>query len=468
VRIAKAIKEGRHNKAKALQRLLTCSFYAKLLAVKRVVSNTGGSTPGVDGEVWKSSSQKWRAALSLKRFGYQTKPLRRVYIPKTNGKLRPLSIPVMKCRGMQALHLLALEPISESVADLNSYGFRPKRSTADAIEQCFTNLARRCSSQWILEGDIQSCFDEISHEWLLKHIPMDKQMLGKWLRAGYIEQGTIHLTNQGTPQGGIISPTLLVMTMRGLETAIHKVCDKRLGKQNVAVYADDFIVTGTTKEMLENRVKPVIETFLAKRGLKLSAQKTLITHIDEGFDFLGFTLRKFKGKLIIKPSKKGVDNFLSRVRELIKSLNGATAAAVVLSLNPRIRGWANYYRHVCSKQTFSYVDNQILNALWKWAKRRHPNKGARWVRKKYFTSSHLRNWVFFGEHQVENQTKTEYLREAAKTRIHRHVKIRSQANPFDPAYHQYFLDRAKRTTRSREEDDDLRGEQSTKIPDGWV
>lgn len=448
VRIAKAIKEGRHNKAKALQRLLTCSFFAKLLAVKRVVSNTGGNTPGVDGEVWKSSCQKWRAALSLKRFGYQTKPLRRVYIPKANGKLRPLSIPVMKCRAMQALHKLALEPISESVADPNSYGFRPKRSCADAIGQCFISLAKRQNAQWILEGDIQSCFDEISHPWLLEHICMDKGMLKKWLKAGYVEKGTIHRTERGTPQGGIISPTLLVLTLKGLEAAIHNACPRKGGKVNVVVYADDFIVTGTTKEMLENKVKPAIETFLAERGLKLSAQKTLLTHIDEGFDFLGFTVRKFKGKLIIKPAKKGVGNFLSRNRELIKSLNGAPAATVILALNPKIRGWVNYYRHVCSKQTFTNVDNKIFYALWKWAKRRHPNKGSRWVKDKYFTSNRQLNWVFFGEYLQGNQTKTEYLDYASKTRIQRHVKIRSHANPFDPAYHQYFLDRAKRTTRS--------------------
>jgi RNA-directed DNA polymerase len=448
VRIAKAIKQGRHNKAKALQRLLTCSFYAKLLAVKRVVSNTGGKTPGVDGKVWKSSSQKWTAALALRRHGYQTKPLRRVYIPKSNGKLRPLSIPVMQCRAMQALHLMALEPISESTADPNSYGFRPKRSTADAIDQCFKILCHRSSAQWILECDIQSCFDEISHEWLSKHIPMDKQILGKWLKAGYVDQGAIYKTEKGTPQGGIISPVLLVMTLKGLEKALLNVVNKRKGKQNIVVYADDFIVTGSSKEMLETKVKPVIESFLAERGLSLSAQKTLITHVNEGVDFLGFTVRKFETKLIIRPSKKGRTNFLSRIRELIKSFNGNSAYQLISTLNPKIRGWSNYYRHVCSKKTFNYVDSQIFKAIWKWAKRRHPDKNAQWVKDKYFTTIGARNWVFYGRKNIEGKPCTEYLESSSNTRIQRHIKIRAHANPYDPSDHQYFLDRSKRTRRN--------------------
>ena len=204
VRIAKAYREGKHGKVKSLQWLLTHSFYAKLLAIKRVASNKGAKTPGVDGIVWKTPQKKMQAAKSLRRHGYNAQPLRRIYIPKKQpGKLRPLSIPVIHCRGQQALHLLALEPISETVADKNSYGFRPLRSTADALGQSFLALCRKTCAEYILEGDIKSCFDTISHSWLLTHVAMDKLMLKKWLAAGYVEQGELFATMLGTPQGGL-------------------------------------------------------------------------------------------------------------------------------------------------------------------------------------------------------------------------------------------------------------------------
>jgi RNA-directed DNA polymerase len=207
IRIAKAVREGRQGKVKALQWLLTHSLKAKLLAVKRVVENTGGKTPGVDKIIWKTSQQKMQAAFSLKRRGYKTKPLRRIYIPKKDGRLRPLSIPAMKCRAMQILYLLALEPVAEICADKSSFGFRPKRSCADAIERCFKILSRKGCSQYVLEADIKSCFDKISHE---------------WLKAGYIEDSVFHLTKVGTPQGGVISPILLNLTLRGLENAVTR------------------------------------------------------------------------------------------------------------------------------------------------------------------------------------------------------------------------------------------------------
>ncbi len=203
MRIAKAIREKKHNKAKALQWILTHSHYAKLLAVKRVTQNKGNKTPGVDNQRWTTEKQKMQAAKSLKKHGYQTMPLRRIYIPKKNGKLRPLGIPTMKCRAMQALYLLALEPIAETLADKNSYGFRPKRSTVDAIEQCHHVLCRKVSARWVLEGDIKGCFDNICHQWMLDNIPMDKAILRKWLKAGYMEDGKLFSTEAGTPQGGL-------------------------------------------------------------------------------------------------------------------------------------------------------------------------------------------------------------------------------------------------------------------------
>ncbi|MFN7093792.1 MAG: group II intron reverse transcriptase/maturase, partial [Burkholderiales bacterium] len=395
MRIAKAIREGKYRKAKSLQWLLTHSYFAKLLAIKRVTQNKGGKTPGVDKIIWKTPAQKLKAVTQLRRRGYKTLPLRRIYIPKKGNKqkLRPLSIPPMRCRAMQALHLLALEPIAETIVDKNSYGFRPKRSCADAIEQCFKSLCRKSSAQWILEGDIKSCFCKISHQWLLNNIPMDKYVLKQWLKSGYIENQQLHATLDGVSQGGVISPTLLNLTLSGLEDAI-KAATRRQDKVNVAIYADDFIITGATKEILEETVKPLVTAFLKERGLELSQEKTLITHINNGFNFLGFNIRKYKQKLLIKPAKENIKLFLKNIRGIIKSRKSTKTEELIYSLNQKIRGWANYYKHVVSKTTFSYVDCQIFRAIWAWVKRRHPNKSITWVRKKYFCRVEYDNWVF--------------------------------------------------------------------------
>ncbi len=206
LRIAKAVKEGRWNRVKVLQHLLTRSFYAKLLAVKRVTSNKGRKTPGVDGVLWQGARAKWRAVSSLRKRGYRPQPLRRIYIPKKNGKKRPLSIPTFLDRAMQALHKLALAPVAETTADPNSYGFREGRSCADAIAAAFNALSKPNSATWILEGDITGCYDNISQGWMEQHIPMEKDVLHKWLGAGYVEDNRLYPTRKGTPQGGIISP----------------------------------------------------------------------------------------------------------------------------------------------------------------------------------------------------------------------------------------------------------------------
>ena len=258
MRIVKAQKGGHYNKVKSLQWLLTHSFYAKALAVKRVTSNKGKNTAGVDHELWKTPKGKFEAIDKLKRRGYQPQPLRRVYIPKKNGKLRPLSIPTMTDRAMQTLYKFALEPLAETLADPNSYGFRIGRSTHDAIGQCFNDLCRAGSPQWILEGDIKGCFDHISHNWLLANIPMDKEMLEKWLKCGFVETKKLFPTEEGTPQGGTISPVLMNMTLDGLERILKErfpmrrtVAGKTVYDQiNFVRYADDFIVTGKTAKSI--------------------------------------------------------------------------------------------------------------------------------------------------------------------------------------------------------------------------
>ena len=439
LRIAKATREGKTRKVKSLQRLLTYSFHAKALAVKRVTENRGKATPGVDGQTWSTPETKFQAVSSLKRKGYTPLPLRRVCIPKSNGKMRPLGIPTMKDRAMQALHKLALEPVAETLADKNSYGFRSERACADAIEQAFIVLGVKRSAQWILEGDIKSCFDEISHDWLINNVPMDKGILWKWLKAGYIDRKRLFPTEAGTPQGGIISPVLSNVTLDGLEKELKPF---RGRKVNFVRYADDFIVTGTSKSMLEQEVKPVIIRFLKERGLTLSEEKTKVTHIEEGFDFLGQNVRKHNGKLLIKPSKKNVKTFLEKVRKVLKANMTAKQESLISLLNPIIRGWANYHRHVVSKETFGWVDHQIWQKLWQWCKRRHPNKGRKWIKARYFHRIGSRNWVFAAKIK-KNDGKTDFMKlySAASTPIRRHVKIKAEACPYDMAWELYFEER---------------------------
>ena len=452
VRIVQATKANRWNKVKALQRLLTHSYSGKVLAVRRVTENTGKKTPGVDGEIWDTPEKKTQAVHALKRRGYKSQPLRRVYIPKSDGKtMRPLGIPTMIDRAQQALYLLALDPVVETKADRNSYGFRLQRSCADAMAQCFLAL-RSANTQWILEGDIKSCFDKISHEWLLHHVAMDKVVLKKWLTSGYMERHVLHETTDGTPQGGIISPALSNCALDGLERLLQEKYPagrrlKSIGGQkpcvNLVRYADDFVITSKSKELLEGEVKPLVEQFLQDRGLALSSTKTVITHVENGFDFLGQNVRRYpNGKLLIKPSRKNVKSFLDRIRQTVKAALGASAADLIDTLNPMIRGWANYHRHVVSKRTFERVDHLVFSSLWQWARRRHPNKNLRWLKTKYFARRGNRDWSFFGEIcDDEGRPSKVWLYYAKSTPIKRHVKVKGEANPYDPVYETYFEDR---------------------------
>lgn len=444
VRIAKAVREGKPGRVKALQWLLTHSYHAKLFAVKRVVSNKGKRTPGVDNIIWNTSNKKMQAVNTLRRRGYSAQPLRRIYIPKRNGKLRPLGIPTMRDRAMQALYALALIPIAETTADPNSYAFREFRCCADAIAQCFISLAKKCSPFWILEADIRSCFDEINHVWLFRHIPLDKKILGAWLKAGYLDKGKLYPTVSGTPQGGIISPTLCNMTLDGLEAAIRKAVPRRT-KVNVIRFADDFIITGLSYELLRDVVVPAVKAFLQERGLSLSEEKTRITRIDKGFDFLGQHLRKYRGKLIIEPSKAAARAIVAKTKEIIRTRRGQRTDVMIGKLNPVIRGWANYHRWVCSSAAFAWVDSCIYRQLWRWARRRHGNKGKRWTRKRYFRETAATRWQFFETVKgTGSQRKVVDLFRAGSVKIIRHVKIRGAANPYDPALRDYFRERAAR------------------------
>lgn len=435
-RIAKAVAEKRWGKVKALQWLLTHSLCAKLLAVKRVTSNKGAKTAGIDGVKWSNPSQKLRGAMSLRRRGYKAKPLRRIEIPKKNGKKRKLGIPTIYDRAMQALYKLALEPVSETTADGHSYGFRPYRACRDAIAQCFNVFRQKTSAQWVLEADIKACFDEIDFNWLIANIPIDKTMLEQWLKCGFMTGKRLFPTKAGTPQGGIISPTLANLTLDGLQKTIKKAVPGR-SKVNFVRYADDFIVSAKSKELLQEKVLPVIKGFLAERGLKLSETKTKITHINDGFDFLSQNVRKYNGKLLIKPAKEAVKNISEKIRNTFHEHRGKRTDILISKLNPIIRGWTNYHRHIVSSKVFSRLDYILYQTLWKWLKKRHSNKSKHWIGRKYFSKS-SRNWFAVNHLNYMGIVKIIELVKFGDTHIARHIKIKRDANPFNPIYDVYF------------------------------
>jgi RNA-directed DNA polymerase len=352
---------------------------------------------------------------------------------------------------MQALYLLGLDPIEETTADANSYGFRSQRCCADALDQCHKILRNNHSATWVLEGDIKACFDRISHDWLLANIPMEKAILRKWLNAGFMDQDVFFTTTEGTPQGGICSPVLANRTLDGLEALLHE----RFGstrrqhqknKVHLVRYADDFIITGTSAELLRDEVQPLVAHFLSERGLELSHEKTSITHVDDGFNFLGQNIRRYGTKVLLMPSHQNVRAFLAKINAVIQQEGGyLTAGQLIGRLNPKIRGWALYHRHASSARTFARVDDVIFKKLWHWARRRHRGKSAAWVKRKYFTGRDDNPWCFRGTIQdEEGGFHTVFLVRARDTPIRRHVKVRGTANPYDPAWELYFEERLGR------------------------
>ena len=442
-RIAKATQEKKWNTVKRLQYLLSHSYYAKALAVRKVTTNKGKHTPGIDKELWNTPAVKMRNVLILTDKGYKAKPLRRVLVEKPGKKKkRPLGIPCMYDRAMQALYALALDPVSETTADEKSFGFRRGRSAQDACEYIFTALSRRTSPEWVLEGDIKGCFDHISHDWLIDHIPMDKSVLKQFLKAGFVFQNELFPTDEGTPQGGVISPILANMALDGMQKVLSdRFHTNRLGKidlrfknahkVNLVRYADDFIVTAATKEIAEE-AKEIIRGFLCTRGLELSEEKTLITHVDDGFDMLGWTFRRFKEKLIVKPSKKSVKALNASLHNTVLERGKAWRQEdLIRVLNRQLRGWANYHQSVCAKDAFSRTDHILYEMLWCWAKRRHPKKNRKWITANYWYSKGLRNWVF--------STKNAELIRLGEVPIIRHTKVRMSANPYLDS--EYFIQR---------------------------
>lgn len=447
-RIYRATCEQDWKKVKNLQKLLVRATSNQLLAIRKVTQeNKGKHTAGVDGVICDTPEtrlQLFRDGLSLK--GYKPKPVRRVYIPKANGKQRPLGIPTVRDRVIQAIVKAALEPEWEARFEANSYGFRPGRCTMDAIEAIHTTLAQRGASQWVLDADISGCFDNINHEALLQRLPVFTTTIRRWLKAGVVELGHYSNTEAGTPQGGVASPLLANIALDGMERLFgaeapsgSPIAPAKRKKQDKGVslirYADDFVVTAPTREVLESYVMPKLTEFLQVRGLTMSEAKTRIVHIDEGFNFLGFTIRRQGRKLLTKPQKDKVLKHLQSIKAYLHKHQQATTGQVIHDLNPVIRGWANYYRHSAAKKTYANVRHRQWQMLWRWAKRRHPNKSSRWVQRRYFRND---GWWTFHEGKVE-------LVKPDATPITRFVKVSGRSSPYDPTLQAYWQERAKRT-----------------------
>ncbi len=439
-RIFRARKLGQFKQLRRLQKLLLKSYANLLSSVRQITQiNQGKNTPGVDKEVIKTP--EGRVKLVNNWVMPKAKPTRRVFIPKSNGKKRPLGIPTMRDRVAQNIVKNYLEPEWEAVFEANSYGFRNGRSCHDAIGQVFNRFRDNSAgrNKWILDADLKGCFDNLAHKPILNSIKSTpgEGLIKEWMKAGYVYEGINHPTNTGTPQGGICSPLLSNIGLHGLETMV-KSCHKKLG---IVRYADDFILTCKTKEEL-NEVIPRVKQWLAERGLELSTEKTKIVHIDEGFNFLGFKAKCYKGKLLIKPQKEKVLAFCKKVGKIIKSMGTAKQETLIRKLNPILRGFANYYQRVVSKETFQYISHRVWQYLWNWCKRRHLKRRLKWVKKKYFHVVNGVDWTFccMTEGRKGKQIPN-YLYNIAKTPIVRHIKIAGTNSPFDADLDDYWKKR---------------------------
>jgi RNA-directed DNA polymerase len=455
-RIFTASRDGDLAKVRNLQKLMLRSRANALVSVRRVTElNVGRKTAGVDGQVVVTAPGKAVLADRVQhhRRASTPKPVKRVYVPKANGKRRPLGIPVIFDRALQALVVNALEPEWEARFEPKSYGFRPGRGCHDAIESIFKTLAgksvRRC---WILDADLAGAFDHIDHSYLLSALGgfPSRELIEAWLRAGVVEKGRFAPTEEGTPQGGVVSPLLMNVALHGMEEAAGVRYVKSGSRVGLAArtapvvvrYADDLVAMCATAEQAE-QVKRRLSAWLAPRGLAFNEDKTRIVHLDDGFDFLGFNVRRYQNKLLIKPSKTAVRRLRERLAAEMKALRGANVAAVLARLNPIIRGWSAYYRTVVSSHVFSRLDNYMWPLTYKWAHASHPNKSKGWVVARYFgqfNRSRRNRWVF------GDRDSGAYLPKFAWTKIVRHQMVPGTASPDDPTLADYW---AKRRRRAR-------------------
>ncbi len=451
-RIFRAAQEGNLNKVHSLQKLMLKSYSNRLVSVRRVAQiNAGKNTPGVDKLVVKTPAARGRMVDTLAHYTlWKAKPARRVYIPKANNKLRPLGIPVVVDRCLQAMVKNALEPAWEARFEGSSYGFRPGRSCHDAIEKIYGLARPNKTKKWVLDADIRGAFDNISHAYLLETIgPVPgKELIKQWLKAGYVEHGAFHATEQGTPQGGVVSPLLANIALHGMEEAIGVTYDYRgqlIGKRAVVRYADDFVCFCESREDAE-RVQRILVEWLKVRGLTLSEEKTRIVHLTEGFDFLGFNVRHYPApqtsrtgwKLLIKPSKESVQDVQKKLKDQWDKARGGNVQLVLTKLNPIIRGWANYFRTAVAKEIFSKLDSWMFYKADRYTRHMHPNKPKDWRHRKYWGRFHLERldpWVF------GNKQTGGYLLKFSWFPIERHTLVKGTSSPDDPRLKDYWTKR---------------------------
>jgi RNA-directed DNA polymerase len=454
-RIFAASKAADLKKVRNLQSLMLRSRANALLSVRRVTElNAGRLTAGVDGKVVVGAQLKaeWADWVQNRSRSWTPKPVRRVYVPKAKGKKRPIGIPVIGDRMLQALASSALEPEWEARFEPKSYGFRPGRGCHDAIEAIFNTVSGRNPQRlWILDADLAAAFDRLDHNHILSQIGAfpARVLVEQWLKAGVVEREWFTPTEEGSPQGGVISPLLLNVALHGMEQAAgvrYRTAGVNTGKAVtgcaiVVRYADDLVAMCHSREHAE-QVKARLAAWLAPRGLTFNEEKTRVVGLEEGFEFLGFQVRRYRnGKLLIKPSKAAVQRFRKRLTAEMRALRGANAQAVVARLNPIIRGWSAYYRSVVSKKTFVHLDTHMWKLALSWAKRRHPRKSARWVVDRYFGAFHPTRrdrWIF------GDRDSGAYLAKFAWTDIVRHQQVKGWASPDDPTMADYWAERRRR------------------------
>ena len=451
-RIFTASKAGDLRRVRRLQKLMLRSRANTLISVRRVTErNAGRLTAGVDGEVVLTPEAKMQLVDRVQQNAepFKAAPVRRVYIPKrgSSTKRRPLGIPVILDRVHQARVVNALEPEWEARFDRRSFGLRPGRGCQDAIQAVFEVAKGKSPKRpWVLDADLASAFDLIAHDHIQTMIGAfpARGMIRAWLKAGVVEQGRLHRTEDGVPQGGVVSPVLLNIALNGMEQAVGvrylSSGSIRLDSPTVIRYADDLVaLCHTRQDALE--IKAKLAKWLAPRGLAFNEDKTRVVTLDEGFDFLGFNVRRYRGKLLIKPSKAAIRRIRARLKNEMRSLRGSNAHAVIKRLNPIIRGWANYYRSHVAAEIFGDLDTYLWKLTYKWATASHRNKPKSWVTARYFgqfNKARQDRWVFGDRHSGA------YMHRFAWTKIVRHMVVKSGASPDDPALADYWTWRRRK------------------------